>query len=115
MATRTSDSHDGKTGVWIEKVQRTLVERDLDRVPFAGARVRAEAPDERGPRLDAADESLETAIVADVLDQLSHVVGDRLPGCNGEVNEHVWTQRLSQLCPSGQTMTSAVGDQSRIF
>ena len=40
---------DGKTGARIEEMQGTLVDRNLDRVPFADARVRAEAPDECGP------------------------------------------------------------------
>ena len=74
-----------------------LLDRDLDRVALADTSVRAEPPDQRRPLGRTGRKLLESAVVADVLGELPHLLGDCLTRGDGEVNEHLRAERLAEL------------------
>ena len=81
----------------------TLIERDLDLIARGDASARAERPDKcRRGGLRTGLELFDGPVVTDILGQLSHLVGHRLPGGDREVDENQRPERFAESCAAVQ-------------
>src|SRR5918995_2176152 len=102
---------DAEARLGVEEVQVSGVDRDLRGLVLADARARPQAAHD--PRLCAPGARLQLLTRSPALDvggQLADVLGERLPGLDGDVREHLGSERLAQFHATAQ---AAVGGHVR--
>ena len=88
----------------------------LDRLALPHPRARAEAPDQaRLVRLNPGRELSDRTVVADVLGELTHVLGNGLGRRDLEVHEHLRAERLRHLDPPVEPGPPVSIGERRVF